>query len=258
GDFGGGTMYLVVGVLAALFESQRSGRGQVIDCAIVDGAASLLTFIHAALAHGSWHDRRGNNLLDGGAPFYTTYACAGGGYIAVGALEPQFHDVLIRKLGLDPEAFKDRLDPESWPRLLNVLQETFAQRTRREWCDLLEGSDACFAPVLPLGAVASHPHMAAPRVVASLDGVTCRVPAPPWPRGAWPCSPRRRRVRRGRRGRTPRNASGSRLRLRCRLRRSEKPHPDSCRSADRTPRAHRRTWSRGRRTSSRRQRIPRR
>jgi alpha-methylacyl-CoA racemase len=178
GDFGGGTMYLVVGVLAALFESQRSGRGQVVDCAIVDGAASLLTFIHAALAHGSWRDRRGSNLLDGGAPFYTTYACAGGGYIAVGALEPQFHDVLIRKLGLDPEAFRDRLDPESWPRLRKLLQETFAQRTRREWCDLLEGSDACFAPVLALGEVANHPHMAARGVMASLDGVACPAPAP--------------------------------------------------------------------------------
>ena len=178
GDFGGGTMYLVVGVLAALFESQRSRRGQVIDCAIVDGAASLLTFIYAALAHGTWRDRRGSNLLDGGAPFYTTYACAGGGYIAVGALEPQFHDVLIEKLGLDPDAFRDRLDPESWPRLRRVLQETFAQRTRREWCDLLEGSDACFAPVLALGEVASHPHMAARGVMASLDGVACPAPAP--------------------------------------------------------------------------------
>ena len=178
GDFGGGAMYLVVGVLAALFESRQSGRGQVVDCAIVDGAASLSTFIYAALAHGTWRDRRGSNLLDGGAPFYTTYACAGGGYIAVGALEPQFHDVLLEKLGLDPQAFTDRLDPASWPRLRKVLQETFAQRTRREWCDLLEGSDACFAPVLALGEVANHPHMAARGVMASLDGVVCPAPAP--------------------------------------------------------------------------------
>ena len=178
GDFGGGTMYLVVGVLAALLESQRSGRGQVIDCAIVDGVTSLTTFIYAALAHGAWRDRRGSNLLDGGAPFYATYACADGGHIAVGALEPQFHDVLIEKLGLDPEALRDRLNPESWPRLRRLLQETFAQRTRREWCDLLEGSDACFAPVLALGEVASHPHMAARGVMASLDGVACPAPAP--------------------------------------------------------------------------------
>ncbi|TMG85954.1 MAG: CoA transferase [Betaproteobacteria bacterium] len=178
GDFGGGTMYLVVGVLAALLESQRSGRGQVIDCAIVDGVASLTTFIYAALAHGTWRDRRGSNLLDGGAPFYATYACADGGHIAVGALEPQFHDVLIEKLGLDPEAFSDRLNPESWPRLRRLLQDTFAQRTRREWCDLLEGSDACFAPVLGLTEVAAHPHMAARGVMASLDGVACPAPAP--------------------------------------------------------------------------------
>jgi alpha-methylacyl-CoA racemase len=142
GDFGGGALYLVVGVLAALFESQRSGRGQVVDCAIVDGAASLLTFIHAALARGEWRDRRGSNLLDGGAPFYATYRCADGEYIAIGALEPQFHEVLIARLGLDPDAFKDRLDPASWPRLRAILQESFAQRTRRQWCDLLEGTDA--------------------------------------------------------------------------------------------------------------------
>src|SRR5260221_8918458 len=137
GDFGGGAMYLVVGVLAALFESRQSGRGQVVDCAIVDGAASLSTFTYAALAHGTWRDRRGSNLLDGGAPFYTTYACAGGGYIAVGALEPQFHDVLIKKLGLDPEAFRDRLDPATWPRLPQVLQETVAPSTPNEWCETL-------------------------------------------------------------------------------------------------------------------------
>src|SRR5256885_9639391 len=140
GDFGGGTMYLVVGVLAALLESQRSGRGQVIDCAIVDGVASLTTFIYAALAHGTWRDRRGSNLLDGGAPFYATYACADGGQIAVGAPEPQFPDALIGKLGRHPEAFSDRLNPESWPRPPRLLHDTFAQRTRRQWCDLLRGS----------------------------------------------------------------------------------------------------------------------
>jgi alpha-methylacyl-CoA racemase len=178
GDFGGGAMYLVVGVLAALFESRRSGRGQVVDCAIVDGAASLLTFIYAALARGEWRDARGSNLLDGDAPFYATYRCADDEYIAIGALEPQFHDVLIEKLGLGPEAFKDRLNPESWPRLRRLLQETFAQRPRREWCDLLEGTDACFAPVLSLGEVGTHPHIAARGVMASLDGIACPAPAP--------------------------------------------------------------------------------
>jgi alpha-methylacyl-CoA racemase len=178
GDFGGGALYLVTGVLAALFEAQRSGRGQVVDCAIVDGVASLLTFIYAALAHGAWRDRRGSNLLDGGAPFYTTYACAGGGYVAVGALEPQFHAALIAKLGLDAEAFKDRLDPESWPRLRKLLQEAFAQRTQKQWCELFAGTDACVAPVLGLGEVAHDPHMAARGTMAALDGIPCPAPAP--------------------------------------------------------------------------------
>jgi alpha-methylacyl-CoA racemase len=178
GDFGGGALYLIVGVLAALLEAQRSGRGQVVDAAIVDGAASLLTFIYAALARGAWRDERGNNLLDGGAPFYTTYRCADGEYVAVGALEPQFHEVLIARLGLDQEAFKDRLNPESWPLLQQILQQTFAQRTRAEWCDQLEGTDACFAPVLGLGEAAAHPHMAAREVFKAIDGVSCPAPAP--------------------------------------------------------------------------------
>jgi alpha-methylacyl-CoA racemase len=178
GDFGGGALYLIVGVLAALLEAQRSGRGQVVDAAIVDGAASLLTFIYAALARGAWHDERGSNLLDGGAPFYTTYRCADGEYIAVGALEPQFHEVLIARLGLDQQAFKERLNPESWPRLRQVLQQTFAQRTRREWRDLLEGTDACFAPVLALEEAPAHPHMAARKVFDAIDGVPCPAPAP--------------------------------------------------------------------------------
>jgi len=188
GDFGGGALYLIVGVLAALLEAQRSGRGQVIDAAIVDGAASLLTFIYAAVARGEWRDERGGNLLDGGTPFYTTYRCADGEYIAVGALEPQFHEVLIARLGLDQKAFKDRLNPESWPRLRQILQQTFAQRPRREWCDLLEGSDACFAPVLALGEAAAHPHMAARKVFNAIDGVSCPAPAPRFSRT--PSAPR--------------------------------------------------------------------
>ena len=178
GDFGGGAMYLVVGVLAALFELRRSGRGQVVDAAIVDGTASLLTFVHAAVARGEWQDERGSNLLDGGAPFYTTYRCADGGYVAIGALEAQFHAQLVERLGLPPEAFADRLDPGSWPRQKALLRTAFAARTVAQCRDLLEGSDACFAPVLPLGAAAAHPHMAARGVFATLDGVSCPAPAP--------------------------------------------------------------------------------
>ncbi len=178
GDFGGGALYLVVGVLAALFEARRSGRGQVVDAAIVDGTASLLTFIHAAMARGEWRDTRGSNRLDGGAPFYTTYRCADGGYVSVGALEPQFHAELLRRLGLPPEAFADRLDPASWPRLRTLLGNAFAARTQQECRELLEGTDACFAPVLSLSAAATHPHLAARGVFVALDGIPCPAPAP--------------------------------------------------------------------------------
>ena len=178
GDFGGGALYLVVGVLAALLEARRSGRGQVVDCAMVDGAASLMTFIYAALARGQWREARGSNLLDGGAPFYGTYRCADGGYIAIGALEPQFHAELVERLGLDAEDFRDRDDPASWPRLRRQLEATFIRRTRAEWCELLEGSDACFAPVLTMREAARHPHLAARATIAALDGVACPAPAP--------------------------------------------------------------------------------
>jgi alpha-methylacyl-CoA racemase len=189
GDFGGGGMYLIAGVLAAVLEARLSGRGQVVDCAMVDGAASLLSFTYAALARGEWRDTRASNLLDGGAPFYATYRCADGEHIAVGALEPQFHAELIERLGLDASAFADRDDPVSWPRLRRVLEEAFARRTRREWCELLEGTDACFAPVLGLNEVANHPHMAARNTIASLDGVPCPAPAPRFSRTAGAAKP---------------------------------------------------------------------
>ena len=178
GDFGGGALYLVVGVLAALLEAKRSGRGQVVDAAIVDGAASLLTFIHAAVARGEWHEGRGENLLDGGAPFYTTYRCGDGEYLAVGALEPQFHALLVERLDLPHEAFEQRNDPAAWPRLKDLLRATFAKRTRAEWCALFEGTDACVAPVLALGEAKAHPHMAARKVFETLEGIPCPAPAP--------------------------------------------------------------------------------
>jgi alpha-methylacyl-CoA racemase len=178
GDFGGGALYLIVGVLAALLEARHSGRGQVVDAAIVDGTASLLTFIHAAMARGEWRDERGGNVLDGGAPFYATYRCADGEYVAVGALEPQFHERLLERLGLPPEAFVDRLDPATWPRLRALMRNAFAARTQKECRDLLEGTDACVAPVLSLRAAAAHPHLAARRVFEALDGVPCPAPAP--------------------------------------------------------------------------------
>jgi alpha-methylacyl-CoA racemase len=178
GDFGGGGMYLVVGVLAGVLEARRSGIGQVVDCAMVDGAASLMSFIYAALARGEWRDARASNLLDGGAPFYATYRCADGEYVAVGALEPQFHAELIERLGLDAEAFRDRDDPASWPRLRRILEDAFARRSRREWCEIFEGSDACVAPVLDFAEAARHPHLASRGTIALLDGIPCPAPAP--------------------------------------------------------------------------------
>ena len=178
GDFGGGALYLVVGVLAALLEARASGRGQVVDAAIVDGTASLLTFVHAALARGEWREQRGSNLLDGGAPFYATYRCADGGYVAVGALEPQFQKRLQEGLGLPPDTFADGLDASTWPRLRSLLRDAFAARTVQQCRDLLEGTDACFAPVLPLAAAGKHPHLAAREVFQSVDGIACPAPAP--------------------------------------------------------------------------------
>jgi alpha-methylacyl-CoA racemase len=173
GDFAGGSLYLVIGVLAALTEAQRSGRGQVVDAAIVDGAAHLTTMLLGALAAGTWRQERGTNLLDTGAPFYDVYETADGKYVAVGAIEPQFYAELIGKLGIDAP---DREDPAHWPALRKLLAETFRQRTQAEWTELFDGSDACVTPVLPLAA--DHPHLVARGTFVEQHGVRQAVPAP--------------------------------------------------------------------------------
>lgn len=173
GDFAGGSLYLVVGVLAALVEARGSGQGQVVDAAIVDGSAHLTTMLLGALAGGSWKQERGTNLLDTGAPFYDVYETADAQYMAVGALEPQFYDELIRLLGI---TVPDRYDLASWPELRKVLTETFAQRTQAEWTEVFDGSDACVSPVLPLAG--DHPHLAARRTFVEKDGVRQAAPAP--------------------------------------------------------------------------------
>jgi alpha-methylacyl-CoA racemase len=158
GDFAGGALYLVVGVLAAL----RSGRGQVVDAAIVDGTAHLATMAYGLFGAGYWRAERGVNLLDSGAPFYDVYATADGGHMAVGALEPQFYAELLRLLGLDAEPdLPDRHDVSRWPELRQRIAEVFAGRTRREWTEIFEGTDACVAPVLSMAEAAAHPHLAA-------------------------------------------------------------------------------------------------
>ncbi|NEA32741.1 CoA transferase [Streptomyces sp. SID13031] len=173
GDFAGGSLYLVVGVLAALFEARGSGRGQVVDAAIVDGSAHLTTILLGALAGGSWKQERGTNLLDTGAPFYDVYETSDGEYMAVGAIEPQFYDELIRLLGVEGP---DRYDLASWPALRKLLAETFAQRTQAEWAAIFDGTDACVSPVLPMAG--DHPHLVARGTFVDKDGVRQPAPAP--------------------------------------------------------------------------------
>ncbi|MGI9009225.1 MAG: CaiB/BaiF CoA transferase family protein [Streptosporangiaceae bacterium] len=178
GDFGGGGMLLAVGVLAALVERQRSGLGQVVDAAMVDGSALLTSFIYGMRARGGWRDERGVNLLDGGAPFYDTYATADGKFVAVGALEPQFYAALLTGLGLDGEDLPAQLDGSGWPVLRERFAAVFAQRTRDEWAQAFAGTDACVAPVLSAAEVALHPHNSAREVFIEVGGVTQPAPAP--------------------------------------------------------------------------------
>ncbi|MEV6414151.1 CaiB/BaiF CoA-transferase family protein [Kribbella sp. NPDC051718] len=173
GDFAGGSLYLVVGILAALIEARGSGRGQVVDAAIVDGAAHLTTIVHGALAAGNWRLQRGTNLLDTGAPFYDVYETSDGEFMAVGAIEPQFYDELIRLLAIEAP---DRYDQANWPELHKLLTETFAQRTQAEWTELFDGTDACVSPVLR--PAADHPHLVARGTFVDNDGVRQPAPAP--------------------------------------------------------------------------------
>ena len=159
GDYGGGAMFLAFGLLAGIIRARASGEGQVIDAAMTDGAALLTAMFHDMMGMGMWQDRRGVNLLDGGAPFYGVYECADGGYVAIGALEPQFYAELLERTGLagDP-VFAEQMDPGKWPAMRERLAEVFRGRTREEWCAAMEGSEACFAPVLSLTEAPEHPH----------------------------------------------------------------------------------------------------
>lgn len=179
GDYGGGALYLVVGILAARLEAMRSGLGQVVDCAMCDGIVSLMSLFHSFAARGEWDDdKRGSNLLDGGAHFYTTYECADGRFIAVGALEPQFYEELCRLVGLDDPDFAEQGNRALWPELKRKAQVVFQRRTRQQWCDLLDHADACFAPVLTMAEAAQHPHLLARGSFVEIDGVVQAAPAP--------------------------------------------------------------------------------
>ena len=179
GDFGGGGMLLALGVCAALVEAGRSGKGQVVDAAMVDGAALLTTMIHAFLAMGIWTDERGVNSLDGAAPYYDAYETADGTYVSVGSIEPQFYAELLRLTGLsdDPD-FARQDDRAHWPGLKARLAAVFKTKTRAEWSELMDGSDVCFAPVLSLREAAGHPHNRARGTFIDVAGVTQPAPAP--------------------------------------------------------------------------------
>ncbi|MFD4644924.1 CaiB/BaiF CoA transferase family protein [Streptomyces sp. NPDC058441] len=177
GDFAGGSLYLVVGILAALHHARDTGAGQVVDAAIVDGASHLAAMIHGMLAAGGWQDRRGSNLLDGGCPFYGTYETSDGKYMAVGALEQQFYDEFIALLGIDGTA-PARKDLARWGELRDAVAARFKSRTREEWTAVFEGSDACVAPVLSLREAPGHPHLAARGTFTDHGGITQPAPAP--------------------------------------------------------------------------------
>jgi alpha-methylacyl-CoA racemase len=178
GDFGGGGMLLVVGVLAALVERARSGKGQVIDAAMVDGAALLNGIIFGMAAQGMWNDQRESNLLDGGAHFYDTYETRDGKYVAIGSIEPQFYAELLEKSGLAGEKLPRQMDRASWPAMKQRFAELFKSKTRDEWCRIMEGSDICFAPVLGMAEAAKHPHNVARSTFVEVAGIPQPGPAP--------------------------------------------------------------------------------
>ena len=178
GDYGGGALYLAVGVLSAIISSRAGGQGQVVDAAIVDGTAHLMTSLHGLHAAGMLSGERGTNLLDSGAPFYDSYECADGRWVSVAPIEGRFHAEMLRRIGIDSADFPPQSDRARWPEARARLAEVFRTRTRAEWCSVLEGTDACFAPVLTMEEASQHPHMAARGTYVAVDGVVQPAPAP--------------------------------------------------------------------------------
>jgi len=178
GDFGGGGMLLAFGVVCALFEARRSGQGQVVDAAMVDGAALLMAMIYSLKGNSLWDDRRGYNLIDGAAPFYGTYQCACGNWIALGAIEPQFYTAFRETCGLADACFDQTMDRALWPAQRTALAAVFARRSREDWGRLLEGTDACLTPVLDLTEAPEHPHNRARATFINRDGMAQPAPAP--------------------------------------------------------------------------------
>ncbi|RKE96760.1 CaiB/BaiF CoA transferase family protein [Sulfitobacter guttiformis] len=185
-DYGGGTMFLLLGILSAVIERGISGKGQVVDAAMVDGVPALMGLIHGMLAQGTWQERRGANWLDGGAPFYRCYICACGGYLSVGALEPQFHALLLEKAGLPSGHQGDQNDASVWGKRRIDYQAVFSRKTRDEWSEIFEGTDACVAPVLTFSEAHLHPHMKARQTFIAPNGIYQAAPAPRFSRSAVP------------------------------------------------------------------------
>jgi alpha-methylacyl-CoA racemase len=178
GDFGGGAMYLLAGVLAALVERISSAKGQVVDAAMTDGTASLLSPFYGLMSMGMWTTDRYSNRLDGGAYYYGSYECSDDRHISIGSLEPQFYALLLEKCEISDESFKDQLDQNAWPIKREKLEALFKTKTQRQWCDIMEGTDVCFAPVLSLAEAPDHPHNKARGTFVDVEGVTQPAPAP--------------------------------------------------------------------------------
>jgi alpha-methylacyl-CoA racemase len=178
GDFGGGAMYLLTGILAALVERATSGQGQIIDAAMTDGTASLLSPFFGLMAMNMWTTDRFSNRLDGGAFYYGSYECSDGKYISIGSLEPQFYALLLEKAEITDPEFQEQLDEAAWPAKREKLNQLFKTRTRQQWCDIMEGTDVCFAPVLDLKEAPAHPHNIDRKTFVELDGVVQPAPAP--------------------------------------------------------------------------------
>jgi len=178
GDFGGGALYLAFGILAGIIESRASGSGQVVDCAMTDGAASLMTMFYGMLADGRWREERGTNAIDTGSHFYNVYETKDGKYVSIGSIEPKFYTELIERLGLSGEDLPAQHEATSWPVMKDRFQSVFRTKTRDEWCDVMEGSDVCFAPVLSLEESMRHPHNVARGTFVEMDGITQPGPAP--------------------------------------------------------------------------------
>ncbi|MEE9557576.1 MAG: CaiB/BaiF CoA-transferase family protein [Candidatus Adiutricales bacterium] len=178
GDFGGGGMLLAFGMVCALLEAQKSGLGQVVDAAMVDGSASLMAMFYGTRAAGAWHDQRGKNLLDSGSHFYNSYETLDGKWISVGSIEPQFYALLLEKSGVSDPEFKSQMDQSKWPRFKDKMTEIFKSRTRDEWCRIMEGTDVCFAPVLTMDEALLNEHNLARKTFVEVDGVPQPAPAP--------------------------------------------------------------------------------